>query len=489
MGTKAPSSTTSMTAPGRSSRKRGLRATRGAERPPEILVSLSKLALAASDIDELMQAVVQGALAGLGVSLADLWLSTTASETLTLAACCGRSTLAKTSYVVPANHEAYPGWMLRQLEPIVVRDAAQDPRMWSCQLLREEGVVSSVIVPIRASERTHALLGAHTATARAFSRADADFLVEIGRIFAAALGWHERREDMKEKQRHLLASIVRDICERRDVEHALRRSEQRYRALQLQHTELERVAVAGEMAGIVAHEIRTPLNALSINIQLLERTLRRAEFPMGQAQELLQTVHHEIERINGLLEDYLKLVRRPPSHTRHAISLSQAVQDTIRFVEPKAHGSHVTIEVTLAPEVRVLHGDEDQLRQVLLNLLLNAIQAMPEGGTVYVSTAPSQDGVKLAIRDTGCGIDPKILPRVFQPFVTTKEHGTGLGLAISQRLVREMGGRIHVSSKAGEGTCFEVLLPEAASEADLLASETVSAGPSPWNDVVDGTDD
>ncbi|MBK6846736.1 MAG: hypothetical protein IPG96_04005 [Proteobacteria bacterium] len=240
----------------------------------------------------------------------------------------------------------------------------------------------------------------------------------------------------------------------------LSRVEARNRALEQEHDELERIAVAGELAGIMAHEVRTPLNALAINAQLAERALRRgAADDIGRALELLGMLRGEIERINGLLHEYLQVLRRPAGHPPRRFSLPQALRDALRFVEPKARDCQVQLELTLAPEVDELVGDEARLRQVLLNIVLNAIQAMPRGGTVQLSTARAEDEVRIVIQDTGPGIASEAINRIFQPFVTTKDQGTGLGLAICSRLVREMGGTIEVASRPGQGACFEIRLP------------------------------
>ena len=233
--------------------------------------------------------------------------------------------------------------------------------------------------------------------------------------------------------------------------------------LQTQHTRLERVAVAGEMASIVAHEIRTPLNALSINAQMITRLLRRPDNSgQSKALKVLGTLQAEIQRINTLVEENLL------AHVRHqradltGLDVNEVLQDAVRFMEPQARRTKV--ELKLAPvdsQLRVL-ADESKLRQVLLNITLNAVQAMPDGGEVALSAHREEDSVQICIQDTGPGIeglDPQNLHEVFRPFVTTKEHGTGLGLAICARLIKEMKGHIDVQSIKGEGAHFCITLP------------------------------
>lgn len=256
----------------------------------------------------------------------------------------------------------------------------------------------------------------------------------------------------------MLSGIVRDISERKTVERALRESDERCHALQLQHTELERVAVAGELAGIVSHEIRMPLNAISINAQMIERLLRGPAEQRPRAVELVAKVRAEIERIHALLEDYLKLLRRPRPPRLAPVALDVVAHEAIGFVRPTAARAGVELRWQGGARSLFALADGDRLRQVLLNLLLNAIEAMPSGGCATARGTSEADRVVLSVTDNGPGIPPADLERIFNPFVTTKAKGTGLGLAICRRLVEEMGGSLSATSPPGEGATFAVSL-------------------------------
>jgi signal transduction histidine kinase len=258
--------------------------------------------------------------------------------------------------------------------------------------------------------------------------------------------------------------LERRVAERTDE---LRALYDRLSTLQSHHTRLERVAVAGEMASIVAHEIRTPLNALSINAQMISRSLRRdTAAGRKRALEVLGTLQHEIERINNLLEDHVLAVVRHRHNEPVALCLDDLVLDSIRFMEPEANRQQVRLIHVPGGELSAVCADPAKLRQILLNIILNAIQAMPDGGDVRLSTRQEGGQAIISIRDSGPGLptaviteDGEELERVFRPFVTTKQDGTGLGLAVCARLIRGMNGRIRVRSKPGEGACFEVMLP------------------------------
>jgi signal transduction histidine kinase len=236
--------------------------------------------------------------------------------------------------------------------------------------------------------------------------------------------------------------------------------------LQANHTRLERVAVAGEMAAVVAHEIRTPLNALSINAQLISRKLRRGcgEGEREKALEALGTLEREIERINRLLEDHLlSVVRHRPAAQTRSVHLADAVNEMLGFMTPQAARARVEMVTALRADLPAAAADPAKLRQVLLNIVLNAIQAMPDGGTVTISSELDDDGrAALTIRDTGPGVPEAVgadIDQVFRPFVTTKQDGTGLGLSICARLVKEMSGTIQVFSEPGKGASFVIALP------------------------------
>ncbi len=237
--------------------------------------------------------------------------------------------------------------------------------------------------------------------------------------------------------------------------------------LQANHTRLERVAVAGELASIVAHEIRTPLNALSINAQMISRKLRRGgEGDREAAVELLGTVEKEVTRISDLLEEHLLALVRHRGAEPRPLSLTEALQEAIRFIEPEGVRRRVVIDSELAPRPLRILGDPNKLRQVLLNVLLNALQATPEGGRVRVSSRAEEGMAIVNIADSGPGIawlDPGVeedVERVFKPFVTTKQDGTGLGLAICVRLVKELRGRFRVGRSAElSGASFSLELP------------------------------
>lgn len=252
--------------------------------------------------------------------------------------------------------------------------------------------------------------------------------------------------------------------------------------------ERDRLAALGEMAAGLAHEIRNPLGAIKASAQYLtEGTSTEGD------EEFLDIIVEEVDRLNRVVGSFLDYAR-PSRGNPKAADVNAAVTKTIQLLRTQAGAVRVLEE--LADDLLPVRIDVEQLRQVLINLGQNAIQAMDEteNAELVISTRMRTDAsgplVEIAVRDNGPGIADEVLPKLFVPFVTTKQRGTGLGLAISERIVSAAGGRIVVRSKPGEGTTFLVRLPgdeivdaveeEDAQEGDQSSSESKSeSDPSP----------
>lgn len=238
--------------------------------------------------------------------------------------------------------------------------------------------------------------------------------------------------------------------------------------------ERDRLAALGEMAAGLAHEIRNPLGAIKGAAQYLDP----AGLQAGDA-EILQIIVEEVNRLDGVVAQFLDYSRPFPSASSEKFQptdLNEVLWKTIKLIESSVPAG-VAVELDLTPGLPAIHADAEQLKQVFINLLLNAVQAMPDGGRLTVRTrrphAPvelglsestprySADQVEVRFADTGAGIPEDALDRIFIPFYTTKTKGTGLGLAISQRIVKGHGGAIEVQSRVGEGTEFILRFPSA----------------------------
>lgn len=219
----------------------------------------------------------------------------------------------------------------------------------------------------------------------------------------------------------------------------------------------ERLSALGNLSATVAHEIRNPLNAISMGLQRM-----RAEFaPAGGEAEygrVVDLVQGEVRRLNGIVEAFLTLAR-PLALRPVATPPVPLVRQVADLVGPEAGARGVQLVTDLPGDLPAARLDPDHVKPVLLNLVSNALEAMPEGGTLTLGAAAREGTLVLTVEDTGTGIAPEVLPRIFEPYVTTKTRGTGLGLAITRRIVEAHGGRIEVATREGRGTRFTVTLP------------------------------
>lgn len=216
----------------------------------------------------------------------------------------------------------------------------------------------------------------------------------------------------------------------------------------------ERLAAIGKLAAHVNHEIRNPLNSIRLNTELLEEDL--ADAP-EEARKVLASVQREVERLTAITEQYLRLARVPDPKLEPG-QVGEMVDALLAFLGPEMDRAGVDVDVSREP-LPTVRMDEPQLRQALLNLLRNAREAMPDGGTVQVRLRAEDDGVVLEVDDAGAGIAEEDLESIFDLFYTTKQHGTGLGLPLTQQIVVAHGGSIRCKASARGGSCFQVWLP------------------------------
>jgi two-component system sensor histidine kinase PilS (NtrC family) len=254
---------------------------------------------------------------------------------------------------------------------------------------------------------------------------------------------------------HGIILIFQDITKLVEMEEKVRRQEQ--------------LAVIGSLAAGIAHEIRNPLASLSGSIQVLQGELDLK----GDDKHLMDIVVRETDRLNTIISEFLEYARPQTAHAE-TILLLPLLDETIMLLKnSRDFRDGITIRTQVDPQV-VINGDAQRMRQVFWNLLINACQAMPDGGDITVSTIPMSRGdddsrwCEIVIRDTGRGIAPEYLDKIFDPFFTTKTGGTGLGLAIVDRIIEDHGGIINVESDTGKGTKFSIRLPMLAEAVSLL---------------------
>jgi signal transduction histidine kinase len=270
-----------------------------------------------------------------------------------------------------------------------------------------------------------------------------------------------------------LALIIHDATEAR---------QKTYQAI-----ESERIQALTRLAASVAHEIGNPLNALHIHLQLMEREVKkirteRESVPSERKGALgrrsvaderlanykenfirleryLSVAKGEITRLDYIITQFLQALRPSPPKFVSG-DLNVVAHETVELMRPEIQNRAIVVRENLKASLPKAQIDPAQIKQVLVNLIKNAIQAMTKGGELTISTDTGGDGVWIVVADTGGGIPDEQINRIFEPFYTTKKKGTGLGLMIVQRIVREHGGRIQLESRVNQGTTFRIWLPQ-----------------------------
>jgi len=216
----------------------------------------------------------------------------------------------------------------------------------------------------------------------------------------------------------------------------------------------EQLAAVGEMAASIAHEVRNPLAGMKGAMEVLRQCLASDPSRIEVVDELMA----QIVRLENLVRDLLTYARPRPL-SRQPVEVNHLLDRVLRFVQEDGGSPDLSVERQYDPDAGRIVADPQQLEQVFLNLIQNAVQAMEEGGTLAVSTGGTSGCVEIAFRDTGQGIAVADQPRIFQPFFTTRHRGSGLGLAIVRKIVDDHGGSIEIESRPGVGTTATILLP------------------------------
>ena len=235
----------------------------------------------------------------------------------------------------------------------------------------------------------------------------------------------------------------------------------RARELEMQLHQAEKGAVVGRLAAAIAHEIRNPLNYINLTLDHLRSSFAPADESKRETfVRLADQLKSEVARINRHITDFLKY-SRPSKLDLQDVDLRVEAEDALRLVEARAQESGIQTNIEQEGSLPTITADRESLRSVFTNLVINAVEAIDgEGGSVSIKLAQTDpNSVKVEVTDTGCGIGPQDIAKVFEPYFSTKETGTGLGLAIVKKAIDDHGGTINVASKEGSGTTFTIILP------------------------------
>jgi signal transduction histidine kinase len=223
----------------------------------------------------------------------------------------------------------------------------------------------------------------------------------------------------------------------------------------------EKLATIGKMTSMMAHEIRNPLSSVLLNLELLGDEMDGfGDADTGEARDLLGSVLTQIRRVEGTIREYLAIARTPKVSLALALAdVNSVIREQVDFMRGEIEHAGVAVHVDLSDAVPSVELDSEQLSNVMVNLLKNSMEAMPEGGNLHVSTATLDASVAVRVRDTGLGMTDEQREQVFQPLYTTKDKGLGMGLAYVQQVVRDHGGSISCVSEVDRDTTFTIELP------------------------------
>jgi signal transduction histidine kinase len=331
------------------------------------------------------------------------------------------------------------GQVVRSGQPVFSPDVGADPRSYFGARYRALGMATYLGLPIKRGDEVLGVLVFSTTTPREYPPEELAYLTSFADQAALAIENARLYAALRQTSEELEVRVVERTRELREMSEELVRK--------------ERLASIGQLAGGVGHELRNPLGAIGNAAYYLRMRLREAED--AKVQKHLGILEAEVRRANKIVTDLLDFSRiKLP--TRTATDLNGILRELVDRVPKDARVQH---ELDLDEDVRPVHVDADQIRQVFLNLILNAVEAMPDGGILRVRTRSAPDGISSAVSDTGDGIRPENLDRIFQPLFTTKTRGIGLGLAVSRSLAEANGGVLSVESRLGEGATFILTFP------------------------------
>lgn len=385
----------------------------------EALVEVGRELTATLDLKEVLAGVVRHARRLLRGKVASLLLERDGGFETVVTDGAGPAYLSREE---PEVQRSIAGRVLRTGLPLAVNDLRAEPGFQLVEVAELEGLRSLLSVPLRAKDRIIGVLNVYGEERRHFRSHEVALMRLLAQQSAVAI------------ENAALFQEAREAGER------LRES--------------EKLAALGRLSAGFAHELRNPLNTLNVLIYAMARQ-SGGDAP---AAADLAVVRDEIRRMSLLLDQFLDFARpRPPSFQRQRVE--EIVEETLLLVGPEAAKRGVVVERSWEGLTPAVWADGDQLKQVFLNLGLNALQAMPQGGRLRVEIRRVGGSVVIGVQDTGVGIPAEVRERLFEPFFTTRDGGTGLGLPIAMRIVEGHSGKLRIDSEAGSGTTASVWLP------------------------------
>ena len=394
------------------------------------------------DIDEILRLVLEGVIKNIGFDRARLYLVNERRDVLECKMAVGVDVEKIKGIELPLDPEAsIVSRSVMEKKPYIIPDARMDPRV--NPVLKEKfNLHSLVVIPLFTKEKALGAIAAdHTEPGRRLTQETLDSVMRFAQQAGLAIQNASMYQELKHFSRQMEERIQKTTADLRKTEAQLVRS--------------EKLAALGQLAAGIAHEIRNPLTSINILIHSLRERLPSE----NSQQEDLKVIEEEIHRMNEIVDQFLRFAK-PASPLLEKTDVLSIVEETFQLLRPQIEKQRIVVEKEFQA-LPMIQMDPEQMKQAMLNLLLNAIQAMPEGGQLTLKGQNSKDGqwIHLSIEDSGMGISPEDIDKLFDPFFSTKEGGIGLGLSITHRIIDQHHGKIEVENAPEKGTIFTVWLP------------------------------
>jgi len=388
----------------------------------ELLFSIAQSVISSLNLHEMLQRVTRDACRLMDTKVCSLMLLNPTREFLELRACHGAGAEYLNRPPLPVT-DSLVGFVVRRRKPLRVYNVQEHEDYLHTEMARKEGLVSLLSVPMVMVDTAIGALNVYSAEPYHFSNQDVRVLSALANLAAVAIDnarLHEKIVDVEEQLRHN-----------------------------------ERLSTLGLLAAEVAHEIRNPLTVMKMLFHSMDLKFP-ADDPRARDAEIMS---EKMDHLNKIV-DHLLGYARSTEPTFRSVDVNELLGDVLLLTRQKLRQQKIELARNFGDKLPPVRADRGQIEQVCLNLILNAADAMPDGGTLTVGTAlhPSSS-VMLTFTDTGMGMAPEKQKQLFEPFLTTKAQGTGLGLAIVQKIVEAHRGKIEVESAPKKGTTFRILLP------------------------------
>ncbi|MEW6266147.1 MAG: ATP-binding protein [Thermodesulfobacteriota bacterium] len=388
-----------------------------------IFRNISKAVNSSGSLREVLDLVVLKASEVLEAEGASLRLHNEEKAEFQLAATCGLG--ERLSVLGPVPSEDLLAEQVFPNKVIIIVDIFNSPRVRRPQEAWDAGVRMILDVPLTIKNWVLGMLRIYLVKPREFSEGELDFLLSVAELSACAINKARTFE------------LQQELCN--------------YLALKT-----TKLSALGRLAAGIAHEINNPL----ASVLLYASNIVKKTPEEGPVRKGLEVIIRETKRCKEIIQGLLEFSRDSKPQMTEA-GLNQVIEKALAIVENEFRLQHIRVETQLADNIEPILMDENQMEQVFINLFINSIQAIGHDGLITVSTwlEPDQGLIKIVVRDNGCGVPPEDMPRVFEPFFSTKAKGVGLGLAVSYGIIQNHHGEIALDSKPGEGTCVTISLP------------------------------